>query len=147
MQRAEQIVHHQVRSALENCAIKMANVDGELSYFSKLLRVPEERMPTADEKGVFATSIRGQPSIQTLDLAKLPCRDMTPEEQKAHRQRMVDLYGMQKPTGSVGSGGNTVCDTKPRAAVQDKSQPSLAPKPSNPHAGDHTEPSSKWGDS
>jgi transposase len=39
-QRPDQIEDSNVLSALENCAIKMANVDADASYFSKLLHMP-----------------------------------------------------------------------------------------------------------
>src|SRR5262249_32437823 len=60
-QRTKQIEEPNVLSALENCAIKMANVDAEARYFSQLLHIPEERinqLPT----GTFAMHVRGEGS-------------------------------------------------------------------------------------
>jgi hypothetical protein len=108
MQRAKQIENPNVLSALENCAIKMANVDGELAYFSKLLRVPEERMPKVKQKGVFATSIRGEPSITKFPIAKFPFRQMTPVEEEAHTRRMQRLYGIEEPKAQTANVENTV---------------------------------------
>src|SRR5262249_7409754 len=61
MQRAQQIQDPNVLSALENCAIKMVNVDAEAHYFSKLLHIPEERMNKLPI-GHFAMHVRGEGS-------------------------------------------------------------------------------------
>ena len=85
-----------VLSSLENCAIKMANVDAEAPYFSKLLHIPEERINQLP-RGHFATHIRGEgSSIMQVPLAQLPYRQMTPQEKQALQHRMQERYGIEK---------------------------------------------------
>ncbi|UPJ35866.1 hypothetical protein IVB45_02300 [Bradyrhizobium sp. 4] len=102
IQRKGQIKDPNVLSALEDCAIKMVNVGAEASYFSKLLHIPEERLcpqPLGHlPRGQFAIHVRGKGSeIVTVPRAKLPFRNMTEAETKAHQQRMIDLYGYETP--------------------------------------------------
>ncbi|MGY3406130.1 hypothetical protein ACVWZV_002243 [Bradyrhizobium sp. GM5.1] len=95
-QRVQQIEDPNVRSALEACAIKMANVDAEAPYFSKLLRVPEERMDNL-RKGQFAMHIRGEGgSIVQVPIATLPFPTMNASEKSAHRQYLQKLYGVEE---------------------------------------------------
>jgi hypothetical protein len=94
-QRAAQIKEEDVRSALENCAIKMANVDAEAKYFSQLLHIPEERinqLPT----GHFAMHVRGEgSSIVKVPLAK-PFQNMNLMQRAELQQRMQRQYGIVK---------------------------------------------------
>ncbi len=127
IQRSKQIEDANVLSALENCAIKMANVDAEASYFSKLLHIEVERINQLP-RGHFATHIRGQGGfISTVEKTELPYRNMTEAEEKAHRQRMIDLYGYKpethKPPQGEGKPVNTQNDVKPIVA-QPKKDPS-----------------------
>jgi hypothetical protein len=92
-QRTKQIEDANVLSALENCAIKMANVDAEATYFSKLLHIPEERINNLPV-GHFAMHVRGEgSSIVQVPLATLPYRMMTKIERIQMRRRMIEKYG------------------------------------------------------
>jgi type IV secretory pathway VirB4 component len=94
-QRAKQIEDTNVLSALENCAIKMANVDAEAKYFSQLLHIPEEKMNQLP-RGQFATHIRGEgTSIVEIPLAELPYYDMTQDEKHKLERRMQLRYGIE----------------------------------------------------
>jgi hypothetical protein len=97
-QRASQIEDPNVRGALENCAIKMVNVGhGEITYFSKLLDIPIERMKNLP-RGHFATDIRWEgTSIMSVPKAQLPFRTMTPDEERTLQLRMKKLYGVETP--------------------------------------------------
>ena len=148
MQRAAQITEPNVRSALENCAIKMANVGAEASYFSELLHIPKERMDL--KRGFFAMHVRDEgSSIVEVPLAKLPYRQMTQSERQAHEQRMIDVYGCiephkgPEPPKREGSGGAPAAK---KTRGQKASAQQKAPQPAeDPHTGEHTEPASKWG--
>jgi type IV secretory pathway VirB4 component len=95
-QRKGQIEDKNVLSALENCAIKMANVDAEASYFSKLLHIPEERMNRLPV-GHFATAERGtEPHIINVERKPFPVREMTSDEMAKHRERTRSLYGIKQ---------------------------------------------------
>jgi type IV secretory pathway VirB4 component len=98
-QRSRQIEDTNVRSALENCAIKMVNVNPgeETDYFSKLLDIPRERM-TKLPRGHFAADIRfEEASIMDVPKADLPFRIMTPAEEIAFKKDMQERYGVRKP--------------------------------------------------
>lgn len=96
-QRSSQIEDKSILGALENCAIKMANVDPEAPYFSRLLHIPEERMNTL-RKGQFATHVRDEGSyIAEIPLASLPFPTMTASEQAAFREHMKSHYGPEPP--------------------------------------------------
>jgi hypothetical protein len=91
-QRKGQIEDANVLSALQNCAIKMANVSAEASYFSKLLHVPEERMNQLP-RGHFAMHVRQEgSSIAAIPKASLPFREMTEAQEMDLRERMRFLY-------------------------------------------------------
>jgi hypothetical protein len=148
-----QIEDINVQSSLENCAIKMANVEaGERDYFSKLLGIPSERMKDLP-RGHFATYIRWEgSSIKRVPKAVLPYRKMTPEEKQAHQGRMDALYGYTPEPPSGGSGDcrsppRTEDEPKPAQRTRQPNAASAISKPStDPHIGEHTEPASKWGD-
>lgn len=90
-----QIDDTNVIAALENCAIKMVNVNAEADYFSKLLDVPIERMKGLPI-GHFALQERGKPpKIVKVPPAHLPYRTMTEQEQQLHHQKMKQLYGYE----------------------------------------------------
>jgi hypothetical protein len=92
-QRTSQIADPYVLGALENCAIKMANVDAQASYFAKLMRIPEEQLSRL-KRGQFAVSIRDQaPGVIYTDPNALRFSKMTQDEQRALERRMIDLYG------------------------------------------------------
>ncbi|WP_035695055.1 type IV secretory system conjugative DNA transfer family protein [Bradyrhizobium liaoningense] len=94
-QSSSQIKDPAVLSALENCAIKMVNVDAEASYFSKLLHIPEERMHKLPV-GQFAMHVRGdEPQIVEIPIAEIPLKEMSPSERCQHRERMQRLYGLE----------------------------------------------------
>ena len=149
-----QIEDINVQSSLENCAIKMANVEaGERDYFSKLLGIPSERM-TNLPRGHFATYIRWEgASIKRVPKAVLPYRKMTPEEKQVHQERMNSLYGYtsEPPSGCSGDDRSPPRTEDEPEPTQRTRQPSAAPsvsKPAaDPHTGDHTKPASKRGDS
>jgi hypothetical protein len=105
-QRSTQISDPNVRGALENCAIKMVNVDhGEIRYFSELLDIPPERMKNLP-RGHFATNVRWEgPSIQQIPADALPFEEMTPTEQAELKTRMKKLFGAetQKSPGGLKS--------------------------------------------
>jgi len=105
-QRVGHIEDPNVRGALENCAIKMANVDAEAEYFSKLLHIPLERMNQLP-RGHFAMHERhergGTSSIVEVTPMPFHCRQMSEQEQLAHRERMIRLYGVQ-PAGMLHDG-------------------------------------------
>jgi hypothetical protein len=87
-----------VLSSLENCAIKMANVDAEAPYFSKLLHIPEERINKL-KRGQFALHERGEePRIAQVPKASLPFKVMTHAEEIKLRERMRTLYGAASQT-------------------------------------------------
>jgi type IV secretory pathway VirB4 component len=95
-QRAAQIEEKNVLSALENCAIKMANVDAEAAYFSKLLHIPEEKMNQLP-RGHFAMHVRGEgSSIQQVPKAQLPFPIMYDWMKQHVMERMQRLYGIKK---------------------------------------------------
>ena len=92
-QRSKQIGNTNVLNALENCAIKMANVDAEADYFSGLLHIPEDRINQLP-RGHFAMHVRGEgSSIVEIPNAPLPFRNMTDLEETQLRERMRTLYG------------------------------------------------------
>jgi biotin carboxyl carrier protein len=95
-QRSTQIPDSNVRGALENCAIKLVNVDhGEIEYFSKLLDIPPERMKSLPQ-GHFAVNIRWEGNgIKKVEDEPLPFRTMRPEEQRDLQARMKRLYGVE----------------------------------------------------
>jgi type IV secretory pathway VirB4 component len=96
-QRKGQIKDSHVLSALENCAIKMANVDAEASYFSDLLHIPEERINRLP-RGHFGMHVRGEgSSIVEVPRAELPFSQMTLEEELQLTVRMQSLYGITAP--------------------------------------------------
>lgn len=98
-QRTKQIQDPNVLSALENCAIKMANVDAEAHYFSKLLHIPEERINTLPV-GQFAMHVRGEgSSITKVRMAKLPFPIMTDKQKWAHSMNMQGYYGIETHKG------------------------------------------------
>jgi hypothetical protein len=106
-QRKGQIEDANVLSALENCAVKMANVDAEARYFSNLLHIPEERI-NALPRGHFAMHVRGEgSSIVEVPFAELPFDDMSVEEEIALQVRMQTLYGLEthKPPETDGNSG------------------------------------------
>jgi hypothetical protein len=141
-----------VQSSLENCAIKMVNVGpGERDYFSKLLGIPPERM-TDLPRGHFATHIRWEgPSIKKVTKAVLPFRTMTEQEKRTHEERMNALYGhtpgSPDPRESGAQRDPQNKSNAPRPTLSSASKPSVSRAAADPHTGDHTEPSSKWGDS
>ena len=99
-----------VLSSLENCAIKMVNVDAEAPYFSKLLHIPEERMNQLP-RGYFAMHVRDEgSSIVQIPRAELPYRRMTDADEKAHQERMIALYGYEthKPPEKEGLRDNEI---------------------------------------
>lgn len=88
-----QIDDTNVLSSLENCAIKMVNVKAEADYFAKLMHIPVEKIIDLPS-GQFAMEHRERPlDIVQVPLAKIPYRSMTEAEARAHRQRMIELYG------------------------------------------------------
>lgn len=94
-QRASHIKDPNVLGALENCAIKMVNVDAEAKYFSQLLHIPVERMNNLPI-GHFALHVRGEgSSIVSVPLAKLPISRMNPREKDHHQKNMQKLYGVE----------------------------------------------------
>jgi hypothetical protein len=104
-QRKGQISDANVLSALENCAIKMANVGAEAAYFSKLMHIPQAHMNQL-QIGQFATHIRGeQPFIAQIPLAKLPFPEMTTEQAQdltqTMRARFSDSPAKADDTSSV----------------------------------------------
>ena len=138
-----QIEEPAVRAALENCAIKMVNVPNgdDLTYFSKLLDIPPDRMSKLPQ-GHFATDIRFQgASIVQVPKASLPVRNMTPAEETALKQRMLDQYGLTQSETSSPSPSPplpTSSGTVALAANIDQSD-------TYPDHGDAGEPTHKWG--
>jgi hypothetical protein len=126
-QRMKQIKDGDVVSALENCAIKMANVDAEAAYFSELLHIPVERINQLP-RGHFAMHVRGEgSSIVKVPLAELPYRRMTPGEEVAHQERMIALYGYkERPSPALSSQPQT-------APKPPQTQASLAKEPAETH--------------
>jgi hypothetical protein len=94
IQRKQSIKDPDVLSALESCAIRMANVDAEAAYFSNLLHIPEERINSL-KTGQFAIHVRGSgSSIMKITPSPLP-RTMTPAEEVALKARMKRDYGVE----------------------------------------------------
>jgi type IV secretory pathway VirB4 component len=115
-QRAKQIEDPNVLSALENCAIRMANVDAEAKYFSQLLHIPEEKMNHLP-RGQFATHIRGEgSSIAEVPLAEFPYHQMTQNDKDYLEIRMKYLYGIEPVSDRI------VTQTAPERAASVGSQ-------------------------
>src|SRR5262249_8683928 len=130
-QRTKQIEEPNVLSALENCAIKMANVDAEARYFSQLLHIPEERinqLPT----GTFAMHVRGEgSSIVQVPLAKLPYPQMTETARLNHQEFMEWLYGIetQKPPEGGGAVGPQIHSIERRTPGRNAHESIITHKP------------------
>ena len=138
-QRMKQIKDPDVLSALENCAIKMANVDAEAKYFSELLHIPVDKIDTLPI-GHFAMHVRGEgSSIVEVPLAELPYRNMTDGEKAAHRQRMRDLYGYVKPPAKTHE-----APTKAEASRVDISPPAKADDRQSIPDDSHTQAAKDW---
>jgi len=152
-QRAEQIESKNVLSALENCAIRIANSDAEADYFAEVLRTEPEHLHSL-KRGQFAVFVRDlvkhafTMDITPVNFSHYP--KMTDAAKEAHRRKMIETYGYtQKPPRTDG-----LRDISSPAPIQEKQpiQPSrhstsVPSKPvDDPHTGDHTEPASKWGD-
>jgi type IV secretory pathway VirB4 component len=135
-----------VLSSLENCAIKMANVDADAPYFSKLLNIPEERMRDLP-KGHFVMHVRGEGSciIQVPPKVVMPCREMSTHEEVSFRTRMKLDYGAR-------------LEAQPPLPQAPKPPPPPTARPSGPHlrttttnllkhnksSDDSSEPSDSW---
>src|SRR5271165_4295577 len=102
-QRAEQIESKNVLSALENCAIRMANSDAEADYFSDVLRTEPEHLRSL-KRGQFAVFVRDLTKHAfTMDVTPVDFsryRRWTEAETAQLNQKMVQLYGYetQKPS-------------------------------------------------
>ena len=132
-QRKGQIDDSNILSALETCAIKMANVGAaETPYFSKLLHVPEERMEL--KKFHFATHIREEGSSITYSPpSPLPFPTMTDDQQRCFRERMHSTYGMkthEPPPGDEGSRDSVIGPAEAdKAIISPKSTDDRGEKP------------------
>lgn len=157
-QRIKQIKDPDVLDALENCAIKMANVPPPAApYFSKTLDIPEERL-NGLPRGHFATYIRGEGSkIIRVPLARLPYRTMTELEKAAHTRKMIETYSRFQTTDEPSDGIRRAEFDTPARINNARENHEAAPRnlathvgesthKIDPHTGDHTEPSEKWGD-
>jgi hypothetical protein len=134
-QRVSQIQDKTILGALENCAIKMANVNAsETAYFSKHLYIPEERLtnllvPPAGSQ--FAAHIRGEPkesSIFDIPKASLPFPEMNAKQQSALRDRMRSLYGIEQPA-SPKKNPDLVQSSEPPPAKPSTAQPTPSTLP------------------
>ena len=162
-QRSAQITSPNVLDALANCAIRMANSDDEAKYLADKLRTSPEFLRSLP-RGTFATFIRDlTPTALALkipytDLSTLP--RMTAPEQQAIRQRMRAQFSFkpQKPHAASPQASPASPPTRtatPASPPKTTSGPAAIPRPhseqktsapTDPHAGDHTEPAPKWGD-
>jgi hypothetical protein len=127
-QRSSQIPDPNVRGALENCAIKMVNVDhGEIDYFSKLLDIPSARMKNLP-LGHFATNIRWEGNgVTNFEPEQLPFRIMTPNEEHALQERMKRLYGIDEP--NTHEGPNTKSEpSRVKAAIPAEADKPILPQ-------------------
>jgi hypothetical protein len=126
-QRKGQIDDTNILSALETCAIKMANVGAaETPYFSKLLHVPEERMEL--KKFHFATHIREEGSSITYSPPEpFPFPNMTQDQQIHFRERMHLMYGMKTHEPPPRDEGSRAEATLPAEA----DEPSITPQSTN----------------
>lgn len=158
-QRTEQIKDKDVLSAMSNCAIRFANSDDEAKYLADKLRTTPEFL-RALPRGTFAAFVRDLTlhalalQIPYYDLSKLP--QQTPAEQQEIRDRMRQQFSfqpdLQSSIFSASSDPEPASEAPPpRQARPNTRQPGAGRSPSrppatDPHAGDHTEPASKWGD-
>jgi hypothetical protein len=125
-QRKGQIDDPNVVSALENCAIKMANVGAEASYFSKLLHIPEEKINHLPQ-GHFAMHVRGEgSSIAEIPKASLPFKQMSEADEMELRERMRRLYGSSPETQTPHTSDEGVADYTPIIPNP------VSPKPQSP---------------
>lgn len=97
-QRASQIEDQNVLSALTNCGIRMTNSDEEARYFSKHVRVPEDRIENL-KRGQFAMFIRdkGGCIVQTslVDFSG-GFQQMSPMHAKALENWTREQYGITR---------------------------------------------------
>ena len=171
-QRSAQITSPNVLDALANCAIRMANSDDEAKYLADKLRTSPEFLRSLP-RGTFATFIRDLTptalalKISYTNLSTLP--RMSTAEQQVIRQRMRAQFSFapQKPGAPAPQASPpTPAAVSPCAGADVRKAPPASPPkttsgpgaiakhhteqktvaPTDPHTGDHTEPSSKWGE-
>jgi TraM recognition site of TraD and TraG len=168
-QRSAQITSPNVLDALANCAIRMANSDDEAKYLADKLRTSTDFMRSLP-RGTFATFVRDLTpralalKIPYTDLSTLP--RMSAAEQQAIREQMRTQFSFtpQKPHAASPQASPApppafaaakITKAAPASPPKTTSEPAATAKPytkqqtgapTDPHAGDHAEPASKWGE-
>ncbi|MGH7714439.1 MAG: type IV secretory system conjugative DNA transfer family protein, partial [Vulcanimicrobiaceae bacterium] len=137
-QRTNQITSPNVRSALENCAIRFANSDDEARSLSYSLRTSPDFLQSFGQ-GRFAAYVRDVTKsaiaieVTKPDLAKY--ERLSAAEQVQLKARMEQQYGRQSAAAAEPSKPDAKPDPK-KAAEPEADEPTVATDPG--------EPSDKW---
>jgi hypothetical protein len=135
----------EVRDAVSNCAIRMANSDDEAKYLSDKLRLDADVLRSLP-KGTFATFVRDLTSsgillkIPYTDFGKLPKMSVTDWTAVMDRMRAQFSHSPQSQTAKP------YASPQPEGAKRTRSKRKSvsSESPAEPSA-DHAEPAPKWG--